>query len=83
VKESSTNCRGPSKSLLDYVIRQFHLIFGPANPHPLLQLKTFVSFSIGLKRADGRNVLDALLPVDETIMKTVARANSDRGLRDA
>jgi DNA-binding transcriptional LysR family regulator len=24
------NCRGQSKSLLDYVIRQFHLIFGTA-----------------------------------------------------
>jgi len=24
------NCRGLSKSLLDYVIRQFHLIFGTA-----------------------------------------------------
>ena len=35
------------------------------------------------KTAEGRNVLDALLPVDETIMKTVARADSDRGLRDA
>jgi len=29
-EQSSTDCRDAGKSLLDFVIRQFHLIFGTA-----------------------------------------------------